>query len=377
VRTATIALNTIDQPDLPPDERTTVKQFVKSLSESIRLEGMLQKPGVKPSDVVPGRYEVLFGRNRLNAARLLGWSEAEVVVFEDEDETRQGILNDLATTSENLWRNPLKKEQSTVALQKWHSGRLRLIELDAQRAAKPGPAPPQATAAIESNGHAATPEPDPQPAPPRRAGRAATGREVGAMTGTSARYGQKKLRIASTLTPAEAKLCDEGKITEKMQYVLCTKFDAHDRGFLIVLMAGGKTFQDAKDILDAQKEGKPLPEPEPKAPAESEMDDQVWFETYCGAKSKVFRNPMTYVDDALLYRRIRGALKRFAQDKEVVAALAETEKHGPLRRLVRRIAKLSHPCDFMGCGQCGGTGSFQGKECSRCYGCCYELRSEG
>jgi len=82
---------------------------IEELAASIQAYGLLQPVVVRARD---SRYEVIAGHRRLEAARVLGWTELPVVV---RDESEDGAY--LLTLVENLQRDDLSPKEEAAALE--------------------------------------------------------------------------------------------------------------------------------------------------------------------------------------------------------------------------------------------------------------------
>jgi ParB family chromosome partitioning protein len=82
---------------------------IEELAASIQSYGLLQPVVVRARD---GKYEVIAGHRRLEAARLLGWTELPVVVRKEADDGAY-----LLTLVENLQRDDLSPKEEASALE--------------------------------------------------------------------------------------------------------------------------------------------------------------------------------------------------------------------------------------------------------------------
>ena len=94
----------------PPERRVRVEvdhERVERLSRSIAREGMLQAPGVRR---VGGRYRIVWGEHRIEAARLLGWRRCGLKVVGGDD---GGAY--VRAAVENIERSDLSPVEESVA----------------------------------------------------------------------------------------------------------------------------------------------------------------------------------------------------------------------------------------------------------------------
>ncbi len=82
---------------------------IEELAASIQAYGLLQPVVVRAQN---GKFEVIAGHRRLDAARLLGWTELPVVVREEPDDTAYVL-----TLVENLQRDDLSAREEAAALE--------------------------------------------------------------------------------------------------------------------------------------------------------------------------------------------------------------------------------------------------------------------
>jgi ParB/RepB/Spo0J family partition protein len=95
--------------------------FVRQLAESLAAVGMLHPIGVRAVNVFnsgtnypPDRYDVIYGRRRVQAARVAGWQTVPALVY-DSDLSTEAVL----TLAENLQRerNVLAELEAMAQLQ--------------------------------------------------------------------------------------------------------------------------------------------------------------------------------------------------------------------------------------------------------------------
>jgi ParB/RepB/Spo0J family partition protein len=82
---------------------------IDELAASIQAYGMLQPVVVRPKADV---YEVIAGHRRLDAARVLGWTELEVAIRDDSEDEAY-----ILTLVENLQRDDLSPREEAGALE--------------------------------------------------------------------------------------------------------------------------------------------------------------------------------------------------------------------------------------------------------------------
>ena len=84
-------------------------EMIAELADSMRAHGQLQPIVVRP---VAGGYEMIAGHRRLEAARLLGWTEIAAVVRDETDDQAYILM-----LVENLQREDLTPREEAAALE--------------------------------------------------------------------------------------------------------------------------------------------------------------------------------------------------------------------------------------------------------------------
>jgi ParB/RepB/Spo0J family partition protein len=117
--TSAIKMVAIDEIAVPSDRLRALRpDYVKHLADSISLRGLLHPIRVQSNP--PGPYQLVIGRHRLEAAKLLGWTAIDAVVVEDMD-ADEALL---AEIDENLIRTELSPAERALH----HVERKRLYE---------------------------------------------------------------------------------------------------------------------------------------------------------------------------------------------------------------------------------------------------------
>ena len=106
-----VQVQTVPLDDVIPSARNPRHRLlnIEELAASIQSYGLLQPVVVRARD---GKYEVIAGHRRLEAARLLGWTELPVVVRKEADDGAY-----LLTLVENLQRDDLSPKEEAAALE--------------------------------------------------------------------------------------------------------------------------------------------------------------------------------------------------------------------------------------------------------------------
>jgi ParB family chromosome partitioning protein len=106
-----VQVHVVPLDNVVPSARNPRRRHVNidELAASIQAYGLLQPVVVRERR---GTYEVIAGHRRLEAARLLGWTELPVVVREEADDDAY-----LLTLVENLQRDDLSPREEAAALE--------------------------------------------------------------------------------------------------------------------------------------------------------------------------------------------------------------------------------------------------------------------
>lgn len=110
-------------------KREITEEDIKELADNLEKYGQLHPITVRPYGNGGHMYEVLAGRRRLTAMKLLGWDKVDVRVFDVDD-----IRAEIISYSENM---KTKKPNSA----EWDAGLARLVELHEQLQEAEAPKP--------------------------------------------------------------------------------------------------------------------------------------------------------------------------------------------------------------------------------------------
>lgn len=380
--------------------RAFSKEFAEKLSVTIKKEGMHHAILIRPNPEKEGHYIGVQGRHRHYAKhKVLKEQFIECRIAEDMDDAEA----EMAMITENLWRNPLTKGQQTLSIKRWfeHFQKLHPVETGSQtgaaqkaladkRAAKKADSAGNQEAQADEGGEAAQSQSaivadNNDDASEGNTNEGGFTDRVAAATGKSKRTAERELRIAKAFTEEQLEVFMQMGVAATDQERIAKIKDEADRGAIVNLIASGMDAEEA--INQAMGEKAPTPVNMGKEAAEAkgaakqekapEMDDEQWFETYCGEKAKLLADPAKYKADALLYRKVVDARHAFrAKVKGAVKATKAGKIVGPFFHNLNRLISISHPKDWPLCGTCGGKGVKDDKKCPRCYGCCYEVKTE-
>src|SRR6185437_6804730 len=93
----------IDLIDIPPTWRKNKKAAITRLADSLEREGLRHPIGVRLNPQ-SGRFTLVFGGHRVNAAKTLGWKDIDATVL---PEGMCDAFYPSATDAENLFRTNL------------------------------------------------------------------------------------------------------------------------------------------------------------------------------------------------------------------------------------------------------------------------------
>ncbi|SIO37802.1 ParB/RepB/Spo0J family partition protein [Singulisphaera sp. GP187] len=387
----------IDVPKAKPEDRTFSKEFAIKLADSIKIDGQLQPIVVRPNPNSPGRYILIAGRHRLYAKKnALKEQFINATIIADMDETEA----DMASITENLWRNPLSKAQHALAIKKWHDHWV-IKMTPAEKTAQPIVAATEKESAdpiLQSDKSSIDPTTvaDETEKVVRSADSADSETKfdetVAAATGQSVSGVQRAKRIANAFTEDQLQVFTQMEVNQTdMLRVAKIKDEAH-RGEVVNLIATGMTVDEAikevvKDKAPARDNGTSKAEKEAKEAAkvekEPEMTDGEWLAKYCGEKAAMLKSPAKYYADALLFRVVCDARHAFrCKSKKSIATTKKGSVTGAFWNLVNRFVSVSHPKDWLICPECKGQGDHPSVppsaavKCPKCFGGGYLLKTE-
>lgn len=187
-------------------EREVTDDDVADLAENIQEVGNLHPIIVRPIGKAGSMYEVLAGRRRLMAQRMLGNNKVEVRVIRCDD-----VRAEIISYSENL---KIKKPDS----REWSAGVKRLVDLFEQL--HQVGVPTKSPKSKKSNGQefrdAASPKGPGRRATPRQKAIKDAAKSVGASTKSV----RRAVRREEDLIPSASRALDQGKITQEQADIL-------------------------------------------------------------------------------------------------------------------------------------------------------------
>lgn len=381
----------ITWPKTDKADRTHDNEFMKQLAMSIRAQGLLEPIGVRPD---PGRsagfYIGVFGEHRC-ACYVKELKEegiaAHILDCDTEDEAR--IISD----AENLWRNPLTKQQHQRAMGRWHA------DYEAKRAAfsaavaaekvaakkvpgrpnKPKTPPVQAQTGPGDEGLLAA-EPAEQctapstlpPKPPQN-----FAEHAAKITGQSESVVKRQVKIAKSFTPAQLDVLEQQGVNQTwMDTIAALKPGVRDA--VVNLIASGKNEDDAiaaatgtPEVTRADGKSYEVAASKPGEKAEADMKDDEWVAFHCRDVVSLLEDPAAYTAHAILYRHTRDIRQAFkAKAKKSMGEAKAAGLYGGVYGAINRMITLAHPNKWLRCGTCSGTGIVQdGNKQSKCKDC--------
>lgn len=330
-----------------PEQHT---RFIKTLSESMRTQGLLHPIGVWKDK--EGVYRLNWGRHRLEAAKMLGWQSIACTILDHPDE--------LSYFAENLFRKPLDKGEMYQQLNKWRE----LYEIQNPKT-KRGAAGIKAMQEARASSKQDQEEPKQQENAPEQKRPKTFSKVLAEKAGITERTAQRALRRAKEFTPEEMEIFDRRAVTSEEQDKILG-VEKSKRQAVVALVAAGKDVESAiRDVVNAGK----------TTVAEPEMTDDQWFKHNCGDVAAKMRNPAIYKSAAILYRQIRDARDKFKSSTKNILGRHQSLGFDPFLAAVRRVALVNHPKHWLVCGSCSGSGDKpdQTGRCEDCRGAGYKI----
>lgn len=360
----------VENIDVPPQWRKVKKAGVGKLADSMASDGLLHPIGVRP-DEATGRYVLVFGRHRLEAARQLKWREidASLVAPGLPDSTYQGI-----THAENLFRTELSPAERIIALKKWQEGYLGAhpeVEAAArQRAAA------EATNRKRAPGDAAESDPAASGESPVAPPVPTFAEHVAAVTGMEWRTVRAYLTTGKNLTEEQLLVFAQAQVPHD-QLKRIARLKPDQVAEVAALVASGCNVQEAIAEATLPPGATSQVVGDPEGPRhEADLSDEDWVAQQCGEVLERLKKTAVYVTDAILYRRVRDARNALRTAAKKPLALARKASPGPFTSMLARVANVDHPKNWSPCGPCGASGGDAYGPCDTCKGDGFLLRKE-
>jgi ParB/Sulfiredoxin domain len=358
--TATLPIGTIG---IPEGHRATSKSKVRDLAESILADGLLQPIGVRSDPADPGRYILVFGRHRLEAARSLNWPSIEARVLDLDDDSAE-----MATIAENLFRSPLKKSDYFLALKKWNdSYSARFPETTEHRAggkargrqrredSRPEVAETDASASVPTFAEHAAETLGVSPVTVRRDVRAAK------------RIGEEGLGVLNgrDLSPELIRKVADLKAPEhRVKAVELIKAGMDPTTALAMATAPENATLEHVDVDNSAY----VPE--------EDHSDEDWLEKFCPEALARLPYQVAFRRDALIWRKCRPAITEFRNKTRKSLAQSRGYHTGPFQYRAINLVNVLHPDEWPRCGPCGGTGQAGNiSQCPNCHGAGFSIKT--
>ena len=372
--------------------RTFNKEFAQHLATAIKTEGMLQPICVRPDVDKPGFFVIVAGRHRFYAKKnVLKEQFIECNVLDIDSEQHE-----MLALTENLWRNPLTKNQHGASIKRWYDlyalanpdkvGRAAGGFAKAASMATNGEATEAVTANLagtQNGANETTAETTAETAAETTADGAAD--VLSSAMGIGKRTAERKIALARKFDEEQLEALDQMKVTQEEREEIARIADPVAVNQVISLIIAGMDVQPA--IAEVLKGKAPVVVSKAKEAAQAKaaateakapkLTDDEWYAMHCGEKAAMLADTTKFKGDALLYRAIMDERAAFrSKVKAKVKAAGKSPARGSFYNAVNRLLSISHPKDWPLCGTCGGKGVVNDQKCPKCWGGGYELKTE-
>lgn len=363
---------------------------IASMAESMKNDGQIHPILVYADKSEKDRYKIVAGRKRIAAAKKLGWDLIRAEILSD-DLTAEEIES--LVIAENAFRHhPHEKIKQSLAIKRWSEiwekrKNQRPLEIVAKKPpdspiiARPPDAPVAADPVPEKKASTWKPraeETEEEKSARIRRTRGNAKKALAIATGMSERSAARRIAIAKKLTEEQLGILEAvGASQADLEEIVAIEDEAQ-RAAAVNLLASGMPVAQA--VAQASPESKTA-----KAVAEATITDAEWLETHCSEIRARLANHKAFDISAILYRQLQPARVEFA--KKAATPLSEAvssgESIGMFGRMVRKIAAVSHPRDWLVCGKCQGSGRsligpsrFDNGPCVSCGGDGFKAKEE-
>lgn len=376
-----VDINQIDAARKTADDSTVNNELVNRLKESMEREGLLAPIGVRDhpngTGIADEHYRLVFGRNRLTAAKRLGWTTIPARDFGDISDDQAAMI----TIVENLFR----KAMSTPDRNNQMASLKRLIDL-------------YNTQYPDAAGRGTHKTPEGQAAIAARGGRPrlSLASTVAASSGTSQRAAEVQLKIARAFTQEQHECLNAVDTSDEVKLkIIAASTDMAFRAAVCKLwVQGGVSLGDCfaiatEDLKQAAKEQPPQPPPgrgrphtETSATTGEPYTDQEWLNAWgIPEVRRNLRDATTFDQAAIAFRRTREARKNFRRAVEIAIPDIKTgnRKYDPFTQLLKRVLYCEHPQAWQVCNHCHGKGISEGNNsinCDYCWGTGFIIKME-
>jgi hypothetical protein len=378
----------IDIPKNDADFRSFNKEFAVTLASSIKVEGLYNAIVIRPNPASPGRWILVQGRHRLYAVMKVlkeQFISANVMMDMDDEDANMAMI------AENLWRNPLTKNQHLKAIKRWHEHYVKKHPEMVGKGLAGGAATKKASddrkAKAEGGESEATNSTEVATAEEPTTGFAEM---VSGATGKSSATAKRDIKVAKSFNDEQLEVFEQMSVSSKDMLTIAKIKDDEKKNHIVNLVAAGMEPEEAikeimKDEAPAAYNGPKKEEAEAKAAAKTEkqadLTDDEWFDTFCGEKAAMFKDSAKYRADAILFRQAIEPRHTFRS--KIKKSVADTKKGNVLGLfyfLMNRVISISHPKDWLIC-ECKGQGEITNDrgnvvKCPKCNGGGYALKVE-
>jgi hypothetical protein len=363
--------------------RSFNKEFAYHLADAIKVEGMLQPICVRPDPDKADCFIIVAGRHRFYAVKnVLKEQFIECNVLEIDAEQHE-----MLAISENLWRNPLTKNQHGLSIKRWydlyalanpdkvgyaHGGYVRAAKAAEAATENAGETAGAATANLAGTTNGENSES--VSADDAKTVETGAAEVLAAAMGTSKRTAERKIALARKFDEEQLEALDQMKVTQEEREEIARIADPVEMNKVILLIIAGMDVQPA--IAEVLKDKAPVVS-KVKEPAQAKaaatkapnLTDDEWYASQCGEKGAMLADDTKFKADALLYRAIVDERAAFrAKIKGKVATTRQGKVLGPFYNQINRVLSVSHPKDWPLCGTCGGKTVVDEQKCPRRYG---------
>ena len=324
---------------VPAGHRSILRTRLAGLMRSIAAEGLHLPILVRVAPAGPKPFELIAGRQRLEACRKLGWTEIPARVLDLDDE-----MAEMAQIATNYFCHPLTKKQAELALARWealyqwrHPETKQYTAGGVARARK-SPGPDGSEAAPTSG--------DPAPSGDAE-GSAETQAEPFSQVAAdhlrvSRRTAERILKRGRIFSEDDYETFAQCGVNLTQQNAIAAIADADRRAACIEAIVQGLDPAEAIEC-DRTPPASDSTESGPLGAAEegeSSLPDAAWLESVGGELRRRLASTVSFDANALLYRRIDKARRAFqAGVQPALDELPEESRRSGLASLLWRLQR--------------------------------------
>lgn len=251
----------------------------------------------------------------------------------------------MATIVENLWRNPLNRAQHAKSVIKWHDH--WVARHTAAEEAKAAPVNYRGDKSGDEAGEAVEPVAKARITRDDEFSETSFDKTVAAATGQGVAAVRRAKALGKAFSEEQLEVFTQMEVSQDDMLTVSKIKDDDKRSEVINLIASGMDVEPAlKELL---KDEAPTAYHKKNAEAKAEraekkaladaakvpdLTDDEWFDTYCGEKAAMFKNPDRFKSDALLFHLATDPRAAFrSQMKKGLAATKKAGNYGGLWNL--------------------------------------------